>query len=473
MKRRVLILGILVAVLALVLAPEAFASAGGGSSGFSGGGGEGGGGGGRAFFIYILIRLLIDLALFGHGIGALILLGLIVLGLVLVWLSRRAQAFQAGHEGGGRVSRRQLSQRERRVELAAAETAEDDPSFAPDEVKPAAAELFRQIQAAWDAGDRTRLRQLVGSDLMIEWNRRLDDFAARGWHNRVQVLEEPQVDYIGLARGENSGGRVVVRIAARMKDYVEDGSGRRMKRLGRATETVRLREYWTLARSAPPQGHNGRAPTPWILVSIEHAGEGRHALEDKIVGTPWSDEGALRDEALVEGAVADAVPSGTKISEVADLEFTGDARAAALDLSLADGRFAPDVLEVAARRAVAAWADAVDGDDAPLIALADRQVVRELLYPDDSSGRIRLVVRGPRVNRIRVVGLDAGATPSTMTIEVDVQGRRYLEDRDTAAVVGGSRSKSVGFTERWTFALTEDARQPWRICAVNSQPARA
>ncbi len=74
----------------------------------------------------------------------------------------------------------------------------------------------------------------------------------------------------------------------------------------------------------------------------------------------------MRDEALIEGAVADQVPEGTKVAEVADLQYEGDAHAAAMDLSLADGRFAPDVLEVAARRAVSAWAQAIDGDDAVL-----------------------------------------------------------------------------------------------------------
>lgn len=49
---------------------------------------------------------------------------------------------------------------------------------------------------------------------------------------------------------------------------------------------------------------------------------------------------------------------------MADLEFVGESRAAGLDLSVADGRFAPDVVEVAVRRAVAGWAEAVDGDDA-------------------------------------------------------------------------------------------------------------
>ena len=102
----------------------------------------------------------------------------------------------------------------------------------------------------------------------------------------------------------------------------------------------------------------------------------------------------MRDEALVEGAVADAVPEGTKIAEVADLQYDGDAHAAAMDLSLADGRFAPDVLEVAARRAVDAWAQAVDGDDAPLDAIATPAPSDELLYAGDTERRTR--ARRPR-----------------------------------------------------------------------------
>lgn len=460
MRRRVLLL-CLVAAAVLVLAPDALASAGGGSSGFGGGGG--GGHGGRAFFIYILLRLFIQFAIF-HPVAAGILVGVIALVVLVRRMTRRAQAFHADHGGLGEMSRRRLNQRQRRVELAAAEAAGQDPTFDPDAVRAAAAELFRDVQAAWDTGDRLRLSRLVAPGLLTEWSRRLDDFDRRGWHNRVQLLEEPRVDYVGLAHADEGAGQVVVRISARMRDYVEDSQGRHIKRAGHATETVRIREYWTLSRARD-------RPHPWILASIEQAGEGRHTLEEKIVGTPWSDTGALRDEALVEGAVAAAVPSGTDISELADLDFQGDARAAALDLSLADGRFAPDVLDVAARRAVSAWAEAVDGDDAALGQLADPQVVRELLYPDDPNQRIRLVVRGPQVKRIRIVGLNAAAAPPTMTVEVDVRGRRYLEDRDTAAVVAGSRSRPIEFTERWTFALTEDPRQPWRICSLAAPPA--
>ncbi len=55
-----------------------------------------------------------------------------------------------------------------------------------------------------------------------------------------------------------------------------------------------------------------------------------------------------------------------------------------------------------------------------------------------------------------------------MTIEVDLQGRRYLEDRDSAAVVAGSQSRGTSFTERWTLALDGDSAQPWRIASVGS-----
>ena len=143
--------------------------------------------------------------------------------------------------------------------------------------------------------------------------------------------------------------------------------------------------------------------------------------------------------------------------EVADLQFEGDARGAANDLSLADGRFAPDLLEIAARRAVAAWAQAVDGDDAILRSVATPAATRELLYAGDTSGHMRMVVRGPEVKRIRIVGLDAAAEPPTMTIEVDIRGRRYVEDRDTTAVVAGSRSRPTSFTERWTLSLPTTA----------------
>ena len=155
-------------------------------------------------------------------------------------------------------------------------------------------------------------------------------------------------------------------------------------------------------------------------------------IEQEIVATPWGDEQRMRDASVVEVAAADKLPEGVSTAEVADLDYAGDARAAALDLSLADGRWAPAVLEASARRAVAAWAEAVDGADRDLLDVATPEAASALLHPGDPSGKTRLVIRGPRVQRLRIVALDPAATPPTMTVEVEVRGRRYVEDRDDA-----------------------------------------
>jgi predicted lipid-binding transport protein (Tim44 family) len=96
-----------------------------------------------------------------------------------------------------------------------------------------------------------------------------------------------------------------------------------------------------------------------------------------------------------------------------------------------------------------------------------------MLHPGDPSERTRLVVRGPQVEQIRITALDAGAEPPTLTIDVDLRGRRYIEDRDTTKVVSGNPARDKSFTERWTLALSGDAAQPWRIVAVESPAASA
>jgi predicted lipid-binding transport protein (Tim44 family) len=345
------------------------------------------------------------------------------------------------------------------VRTASAEAAEDDAWFAADDLEANARGLFVACQQAWDARDVERLSALVGDDLMVEWRRRLDDFAAKGWRNRVAVTQTPRIDYVGLVnREEDSEDRAVVRVTADLRAFVEDAEGRRIMRTGQKTENVTICEYWTLARSA------GGA---WKVVSIEQRAEGDHHLDEEIVASPWAGSD-IADEALTELAVADGLPEGFVTADLAQVDFDGDARARALDLSLADARFAPDVLEAAARRAVAAWAEAVDGDDAPLLGLAAPEAMAALLYGGDASGRTRVVVRGPRVRRVRVAAVDVEHEPATMTVDVELGGRRYVEDRDTAAVLSGSKNRATGFAQRWEFALSASADHPWQLKGIFS-----
>jgi predicted lipid-binding transport protein (Tim44 family) len=424
---------LLAAGLVLFRAGSAFAQAGGGSSGFGGGGGGGGGGfsggGGSGS---------------GGGSPVVVLLFFGAFGIFLIYLAIHSVRY-----------RRKVRERDERVRTASAEAAEDDTYFAASDLEAAARDLFVACQEAWDARDRERLASLVGPDLLVEWNRRLDDFDRKGWHNRVSVLSPPRIEYVGLVnREDDTEDRAVVRITASLRSFVLGKGGQKIMRKGSKSEEMKLCEYWTLARSGD---------SSWMVVSIEQRAEGDHHLDEEIVPSPWSDTQRLSDEAVTELAVEDGLPPGFTTADLAQVDFDGDARARALDLSLADARFAPDVLEAAARRSVAAWAQAVDGDDAALEAVASPEAVTALLSAGDASRKTRLVVRGPQVRSIRIVGVDVEREPATMTIEVEMAGRRYVEDRDTAVVVSGSKGEAAQFTETWTLAMDGREDAPWRL----------
>ena len=364
--------------------------------------------------------------------------------------------------GGGRtVLRRAVGparllrrKREEQVELAAEEAAMQDGAFTPESVKTATRDLHKAIVEAWTGRDRAALATLVGADLMVEWARRLDDFDRKGWHNITERLSEPTVEYLGLVNREGeSADRVTVRIEAEIRDYTVDSSGQRLLRTDDTDEVTRLPEYWTLGR------HDDGA---WFLVSIEQDAEGGHVLRQEIVARPDAGTARIHDEAVAEVAVVGAVPDEA-VKDIAPMSFDGDVRTAALDMANIDGRFDPDVLEASARRAVAGWAEAVDGEDDALAAVATPGAVDELLYGGDPTKRTRLVVRGPVLKSLRIASLDAQATPATMTVEAELTGRRYRENRDTTTVVNGSKDSDVTFTESWTMALDGNDTTPWRL----------
>ena len=428
-------------VFLAVRASSAWAQAGSGSSGFGGGGGGGGGGfsGGGGSCCGGT----------GSGGGSIVVV-VIVFGFLAVFLVHLAIHSVR--------YRRKVRERVARVRTASAEAAEDDAYFASSALEKDAGELFEACQTAWDERNLDRLSALVGDDLMVEWKRRLEDFERKGWHNRVSVKGSPKIQYVGLVnREDDTEDRAVVRVTASLRAYVEDQSGKHILQTGAKSENVGLCEYWTLARSSVDPGAG------WKVVSIEQRAEGDHNLDEEIIPSPWSDTQRLSDESLTELAVEDGLPPGFTTADLATVSFEGTAREQALDLSLADARFAPDVLEAAARTAVAAWAEAVDGSDEPLEAVATPEAVSELLYGGDGSRKTRVVVRGPRVRAIRILAVDVGQQPATMTIEVELGGRRYVEDRDTAAVLGGSKDSATSFSDTWTLALSGPAEAPWQL----------
>jgi predicted lipid-binding transport protein (Tim44 family) len=443
-------LPLLVCTFLVVTAPSAIAAAGGGSSGFGGGGGGGSSssGGSSTFDNDNSDAVSGTAGLIGVGLALLFVLGVIVYIVAKRIASRRR----------ARVPRSRV----RRAEAAAAQAAQDDAAFSVEVVQSEAAALFVAIQAAWSADDRAQLRRLCGEDLCVEWERRLDDFSDRGWRNQVSVLDGPEIRYVGLVnRADDTDDRVVVRVEAKLEDVVVDAQGERIKRTDSSSETTELEEYWTLSKR---DGH-------WRLLSIEQAQEGQHNVTDALIASPDADT-RLQEDAVLELAAADAAGDAAQVATLVSLDYAGDARKAALDLSLVDGRFAPDVLETGARRAVAAWAEAVDGPDDALTAAARPAAVRELLYPTGDEA-IRRVVRGPKLLRMTLVELDNATAPPRMVVELELSGRRYLEHRDTVALVSGSRDSETRWSERWAFGMVGDASAPGIIAGAGDVTAAA
>ena len=344
----------------------------------------------------------------GHGLGA----------LVLIALAHRVSDHHPGHAerpallvgprqlGTGRLAGASPSA-QRRVEAAAAEAAEDDAAFAPDAVKANAAALFKQIQAAWDRGDRARLATLVGPDLLTEWERRLDDLDRRGWRNRVQIIGEPTVEYVGLnhrgdAQADTRHGPDRGQAPRLRRGPVRQPHQARRPPVARPSA---LREFWTL-------GATTRRP---LDARLDRAGRRGHARDRRrdhrhhVVGR----DQAMRDEALIEGAVADAVPDGHQHRRGRRPRLPGRrARRRA--------RPEPRRRPVRARRA--------RGDRAPgghrvgrggrrrrCAACGRSRTARRsesCSTRATRARRTRLVVRGPKVKQIRIVGLDAGAPPA-------------------------------------------------------------
>jgi predicted lipid-binding transport protein (Tim44 family) len=353
---------------------------------------------------------------------------------------------------GGR-DRARPGDREVATRLAAAEAAQDDPLFDADLVQSRASELFVEIQRAWSGDDVRALRSMVGPQLMVEWEARLADFRRKGWRNTVDVLDGPNVRYVGVTnRAGDDEDRAVVQLTARLRDVVIDRHGRVLP--SDEGEVARISEYWSL----------GKREGDWVVVSIEQEREGVHHLSSALVAAPEGDSTRIRAEAVMEVAAADAVPT-QRVGELLSPEFAGSAHEAALDLSLIDGRFAPDVLATAVGRVVEAWAQAIDGPDEPLASRTTSQALRALLYPT-ASPRARLVIRGQDVRATTIVSVTAGPPPE-VCLRLDVEGVQYIEDRDTTEVLAGSKRQRSTTSQLWTLRLSDDARRPWVVTAAS------
>ena len=436
--RRILVLAV---VTALTSPAVAYARGGGGSHGFSGGGSHGGGGvGGIGGVVHGVTG--------GHGgsggglIGALVA---VVIILLFLWIAYRVRKATKSH-GLNTTSDRTAHGSDARAHARAAQVeaqitrlADTDPTFDLDALKQRASRLYVTAQHAWTDRDLATLQQIMSPVLYRKWADELDDYASRGEVNVVEIVSGPTVELVDVANREGEvNDTVTFRITATLNDYVRRANGSRAVRKDDATRPV---EYWTLRKNEAGE---------WIAVSVEQAAEGAHHLTSAIETDGW-DQKAVGRDAVLEVAEQTSAPGVSDILSLTGISWSTDADAAAVDISLVDGRFDKSVLEVAVEQFLEEWAMNDGSLDFTSVRTANRTVMRDAVV--ESIEVSSLVSREPIVFRVAV-----GA-----------QGVYYEVDRRTEEVRHGDAHKRRPVTFVFDLRLEESSAKGWTVIAGGAQ----
>lgn len=310
---------------------------------------------------------------------------------------------------------RQVRAKRAVARVRAAAVAEEDFSVtAPVE---AARAIYAELGG--DRPDRDEVARLLGAGAG-SWLYEHSELGEGHW-----AVGPPTIDLIRvLERDAASPRRVVVCVRgpllARPPSWLPD-------RLVTARDQAVA--FWTMARE----------DDGWSLAVVEPHGAGARHLRADPGELRAREAEALRDAATIESATADVTSAATELTVARRVVGADEARAALLDLSLVDGRFAPHVIERSVVRVLRAWEETGSGDAIGLSRLA-APVARRQLESASSIDR-------PWIDDF---------TP----VEVDTRRRS-----PSVVVMATARGTAVGLRREicWRFALTDEDDVPWRL----------
>ena len=286
--------------------------------------------------------------------------------------------------------------RARRAEAASVEASLENEAFAPETVRATVAEILRLAQS---------FGREVGQDsdggMVGVWARqhRLGEARRVDEHARVDVLQV-------VNRGDLED-RVVVRVRGRVH--------RLQRRTIGEPEAVAFDERWTLGRA----GHG------WRLIEFDAQPLAKALINAPVIAHRWADDERLQEQSLAELAQADA-PADPQVAGLVDDE--ADPARQLLDLSVADGRFAPALIEAALTQIIDAWQQATIGSIDSLQQRVAMPVVGQLLGPFGSDPPMRLLLRDARLRQWHPVAVLTATGNPQIEVAVTVSAVRYLTD---------------------------------------------
>ena len=136
-----------------------------------------------------------------------------------------------------------------------------DRSFHPDQFLKSAQDIFFKVQGAWNKQDANALRNVVGNELLQNWEQELNDQRSKGQQNKMENIALRESD-ITEAWTENGEDYITVRWLANLLDYTVD-TKTAVVVSGSNSDPIQFEEYWTFSR---PVGPNG-----WKLSAVNQA----------------------------------------------------------------------------------------------------------------------------------------------------------------------------------------------------------
>src|SRR6266571_766077 len=139
----------------------------------------------------------------GFGVGEIVISGSVLCGIAVSWLAViRAQA---------RRERALLKEHARanRATGAAAEAAEDDPVFAPEEIRRSVGGVLALGEALWRGEDISELKERPDAHLITAWARSRESWIGDG----LEAAGQPSIDLLRVVNREDEAeDRVIARV---------------------------------------------------------------------------------------------------------------------------------------------------------------------------------------------------------------------------------------------------------------------
>jgi hypothetical protein len=306
----------------------------------------------------------------------------------------------------------------------------DDPRFEPERLRAAARAVLAPLEAV--SGDDELIplwRECFGRWLPVGWRRHRLVGVPGGWGAEVVIRELEVVTVRNVGPAEP--GEAVVRARLRIRRWP------RMPLLGAFVRAFPRRSLvvW-LTVVAPPGGD-------WEYCRADFGPAGEYHLEAETVAEPARDP-ALHDAALHELANDESAAEPGELI----ISTEGEAARRLLDLSLADGRYAPAVVEASVRSLIRAWRQLAIGDEDAYHAFATLSSYEIVEYARHADLPARL-------RAIDVVALVPSPRPAL-----------FLRIAAVVQIRTGTRDRNLW----WQLELDDDLEQHWRLVDAYARP---